>query len=147
MAKGNLLARWLLCPKLGKEDGAVNFQEAWLNITHWEQIATYQLRDQPWSGSLLQDLQPVDGARGPAYEVPSYLNRSPDLAPSLAVVGEKAPSRGKAAETVAAKAAPSRSTPVDDIFSQLRNTATTPNSVRGKKKAGDAAVQGLPKMV
>merc|ERR1719326_942857 len=100
----------------------MNYQEAWLIMTHGGQIATYQFRDQPGGGaSLLDSLQSfenrgIDG--GPVHAgAPSYLSREGDVTPDLAVVGDKAPTRGGKAAYIPPKVKPNHVDPQQNIWS------------------------------
>jgi hypothetical protein len=140
-----LLAKWLCpAPLIGEGKGEVNYQEAWLIMTHNGQICTYQLRDMPadHGASVLDSLQQAEGKiteRGAAVAAPSYLSREGDLTPSLAAVGDKAPTRSKA--KIANNSMPNQAKtppkdlpkdPQADYWSQLRSVAAGPTTSFGK---------------
>lgn len=142
----------------GRKSGDMNYQEAWLIMTHNGQLATYQLRDQaggatpgtPGGASLLDSLQSYDDTgidrKTPVAGAPSYLSREGDVTPSLAVIGDKAPSRGKVGyvapkskpQAKAANVEPEGWQPTLDIFNQLRTAAAvapkarTPERMQGR---------------
>lgn len=147
-----LLVRHLFPRALSEEEpGSMNYQEAWLIMTHNEQICTYQLRDMPGDrgASVLDSLQEVEGSqarfteRGPNAAAPSYLSREGDVTPALAVVGDKAPTRGKALASkmpyIATESQVKR--PQKDqqaeYWSQLRSVATVSPVPLGRSSQGE----------
>jgi len=141
----------------GREAGKMNYQEAWLIMSHNGQIATYQLHDQPGDrgASLLDSLQSWDNKgidRDQQHAgAPSYLSREGDVTPSLAMVGDKAPTRGGKPMYVLPQVRPSQAGAQQnvDIFNQLRTAAAvapgaTPvgRGRAGRMQAADAGSSG-----
>jgi len=141
---------------VGREAGKMNYQEAWLIMSHNGQIATYQLHDQPGDrgASLLDSLQSWDNNGIDSKQhagAPSYLSREGDVTPSLAVVGDKAPTRGGKPMYVPPQVKPSQAGAQQkvDIFNQLRTAAAVAPAARpvgrgrpGMMQAEDAGTDG-----